>query len=292
MDIGLATSAALPLLDDDSRLLLYALQKRNIDAQPLIWDDPAVDWGDMEMCLVRSTWDYTPRKDQFLAWAQQVAEVTQLWNPFEVIRWNTDKVYLQDLEARGVRIVPTRWVAAGEPFDLAAVMASNQWEQAVIKPTVSANGNDTHWVTPENMADVQAQMALLAQTRSLMIQPFIQSITTVGEYSFVFVDGAFTHAVVKKPQSGQFKVHEHLGGTTRRYQPMAEEIAFAESVLDAAGFETLYGRVDMVVDDKNRLCVSELEVVEPSLYLVHAPETADILADVLQMRLQTDAILG
>jgi glutathione synthase/RimK-type ligase-like ATP-grasp enzyme len=282
MPIALATSAALPDLDSDNQRLLQALKNAGVDARPVVWDDPSVDWGAFALCVIRSTWDYVPKRDQYMAWAERVASQTVLCNPAPVIRWNTDKTYLQDLERQGVVIVETFWLSAGAAIDWRALMEAHGWREMVVKPVVSASGKDTVRVSLESLTARESELSALLAHRDLMVQPFMASITTVGELSFLFFDGRFSHAVAKKPASNEFRVQEHLGGRTGSLEPTPMQRDFAESVMRAVAWPTLYARVDVMLDEAGQLRLSELELTEPSMYLEHHPEAAQRFARAVQ----------
>ena len=197
-DVALVTSSEFPKLSQDDQLLLTALVERGLNAVPAVWDDPGVDWSSFAMCVLRSTRDYHHRLQEFLSWVEHVATVTSLWNPLEVVRWNTHKSYLRDLEQRGVPIVPTVWLAAGTQADLRRLMAAEGWRRVVVKPVVSASAHETILVSEESLDKGQGHIERLLPTTDLMVQPFIESVRGEGERSLMFIDGEFTHAAILK----------------------------------------------------------------------------------------------
>lgn len=282
MDIGIVTSSKLPNLDDDSRLLLDHLLARGVDTRPVIWDDPSVDWSSMQVCLVRSTWDYHERLPAFIAWMKQADRVTSLWNPLNVLLWNTDKVYLKAFQAKGVRTVETLWFSNGNVPDLQAILELQGWDELIVKPTISAAAANTFRVNASNVKEVQAKLPALVQEKELMIQPFLKTVETTGESSLIYINGQFAHAIIKRPATGDFRVQEHWGGYTEAYTPSAEELKVAESVLSAVDDDLLYARVDLIQNAQGEPCLVELEVTEPSLYLKYSPEhTVSVLSNVL-----------
>lgn len=282
IDIGLATCAALPQLDDDNQILLSLLQKRSgLKVQPLIWNDPGVDWSQIKLTMIRSTWDYYHHLNDYLVWTHTVEQHSKLMNSAAVVAWNCNKTYLKELAQRGVPIVETQWFSPGSSLSLDTLFHDTGWESCVIKPSVSASGSNTFKVERHAWAEGQTQLDALLATHDMMIQPFIASIATEGELSFLFINNTFQHAVIKRPAPKEFRVQEHFGGQTLPYTPTPNEIQIACQVIKATPFDTLYARVDMVYDDQNRLCLSELEIIEPSLFLKHSPPTAEFLADTL-----------
>lgn len=231
MQIALVTWSGLPGLAKDDRLLLDHLPARAVP-----WDDATVDWNEFDAIVLRSTWDYHKRIDEFRAWIDRLdASGAPLWNPPALLRWNTHKRYLIDLAARGVNVVPT-------------LLCS----RVVIKPAVSATAYRTSVLDPFD--------------QEMLVQPFIDEVVTSGEWSLVFFAGAFSHAVIKRARPGDFRVQSDFGGSHERAQPDASLIAGAQDILRAVEEPWLYARVDGVVRD-GRLLLMELEMTEPSLFL-------------------------
>ena len=264
--VALATCAALPALDDDSRMLIPALQALGVDASPVVWSDPAVRWDAYDLVVVRSTWDYSARRDEFLDWADRIG-AGRLWNPAKLLRWNTHKSYLREFELAGVPIVPTRWQAAGSSVDLQAVMDDEGWSAAIVKPAVSAGARHTVRVDRADTSEGQALLAQELRHRDMMIQPYLAAVATSGELSLLYFDGRFSHAVRKTPAPGDFRVQERLGGTTVPIEATSSERAAGGRVLDAMAGEMLYARVDLLQGAGGTLLLAELEIVEPSMFL-------------------------
>jgi hypothetical protein len=289
LQVALATHAGLPALADDDRLLMAALGARNVDASPAVWTDHRVDWGRFSCVVVRSCWDYHLRPAAFHEWIDRLErEGVPIWNQPATIRWNADKRYLRDLAARGVPTVPTAWVEQGDAVSLHEVLRSHGWDRAVVKPAVSASAHET-WTTDRASAtrDDTRFRALTARTRTL-VQPFVDSIVETGEWSLVFIDGAFSHAVLKRPRAGDFRVQEEHGGSAQVLDPDAKVIASARAVLAAAGAMgtgSLYARVDgCIVHDA--FVLMELELIEPALYLGTSRSAADRLAEAIMARMR------
>ena len=251
MLIALVTWRGLPELAADDRLLQQALVRRGAEARAVIWDDASVDWRSFDAIVVRSTWDYHKRADEFRAWIDRLDRLP-LWNPPAVLRANTHKSYLLELEKRGIPIVPTLFVPRGESY--------------IVKPAVSA----TAFRTERHVADVD-----------LLVQPFVPEIVSEGELSFVFFGGAFSHAVRKRAAGGEFRVQSDFGGTAERIQPSQTLIEEARTIANTLGEQWLYARVDCVVRD-GHLLLMELEATEPSLFLDEA--AAERFADAVLSR--------
>lgn len=288
MRVALATHAGLPSLADDDRLLMAALAGRGIDASPAVWSDAAVDWSRFSCVVVRSCWDYHLKAAAFHAWIDRLERSrVAVWNPPATIRWNADKRYLRDLAARGVAAVPTMYVEQGDSTPLHEVLRAQGWERAVVKPAVSASAHAT-WTTDRarSAGDDERFRALTTRTRTL-VQPFVDAVVESGEWSLVFIDGAYSHAVLKRPCAGDFRVQEEHGGSARVLEPDARVIASAGDVLAAAGSMgtgSLYARVDGCIA-RDAFVLMELELIEPTLYLGTSRGAADRLADAVVERL-------
>jgi hypothetical protein len=265
--VALATSSRWPELFQDDRPLPPALAALGVDAVPAVWDDPAVDWDAFDLVVVRSTWDYVPRREQFLAWARAVP---RLANPAEVVAWNTDKRYLRDLTAAGVPVVPTQWVSPGDAYDPPA-------GEHVVKPIVSAGARDTARHT--DAAGSRAHVArLLADGRAVMVQPYQSAIETSGETSVVHLGGRYSHAACKAPVLVP-DLHDPDEVQITGREPSEAERALAEAAVAAVpGGPLLFARVDMVPGPDGSPVVMELELTEPCLFLGTAPGSAERLA--------------
>jgi hypothetical protein len=208
-----------------------------------------------------------------------------LWNPIEALRWNTHKSYLRDLAERGIPAVPTEWLDASTTVRLQELLDRRGWPRAVLKPAVSASAYSTIIVDEGSIGEAQELANRLLPSRDLMLQPFIESVETHGERSLIFVDGVFTHAV-RRPSVLTDPEYAQGRGKYISVEPAADEPAFGAEVLRAAGFPTLYARVDVVRDDAGKLCLMELELVEPSLWLAHSPVAVERFAEGIIARLR------
>ena len=267
MDIALATAAALPDLDPDERLLIPALAALGLRAGPAIWTDAAFDWSCVRACVIRSTWDYIHVRDRYLAWVDRAARMTSFFNPAPVVRWNSHKRYLADLEMRGVSVVPTAFVDRGARVDLAELARARGWKDIVVKPAVSGGSHATIRVRGDVDAGAQAHLDTIVPGGDALVQPYFASVEVRGEISVVFFDGETSHAIRKNPSLTPAGVKH---GGEPRVDATDEERRFARAVLDAIPFdgdELLYARVDLARADDGAITLMELEVVEPSLFL-------------------------
>src|SRR6058998_1817601 len=242
--IALATGAKLPTLNEDDLLLVPPLRELGVTAVPAVWDSPDVCWEEFQGVVVRSCWDYHHRLEEFLAWVDRLERAgVPLWNPPAVLRWNSHKGYLRDLEARGVPIVPTRWLERGQPVELARVLREEGWRNAVVKPAVSASAFGTWPTVPDGAAADQGRLDQLLQAGDVMVQPLLNEVRDPGEWSILFYGGRFSHAALKRPAAGDYRVQWEHGGSAVSATPPPNLITGAERVLAAAPGDLLYARV-------------------------------------------------
>jgi len=262
-----------------------ALAARGIDPERPLWNDPEVVWSDYDLAVVRTPWDYTEARDAFVAWAQRVATRVRLENPADVLRWNTHKSYLIELEERGVPVVPTAWLGQGARVDLAALCESRGWGEVVVKPTVAAGSDGLIRVAPgdRDSPSVQAHVHALLAKGDAMVQPFRSRIRE-GELSLVVIEGRVTHAVRKLPASGDYRVQGRFGGHYAPEVMSAEAVALAEWIVGSVGTPLLFARVDLVLADDGTLELGELEATEPDLYLEHSEQGTEALVDAIVRR--------
>ncbi|MHC1558844.1 ATP-grasp domain-containing protein [Actinomycetospora sp. C-140] len=288
--VALATSREVPgLLDDEGVLLRDRLRARGLDAGPAVWDDPEVAWDAVDLVLVRSTWDYALRRTAFLAWADEVAGRTRLYNPPGVLAWTTDKHYLLELADAGLPVVPSAIVEPGSDPDGHPFRAVEH----VVKPCVSAGSKDTLRCGADETARSAGHVrALLDAGRPVLVQPYLPAVDEVGETAVVAIDGVASHAVRKGALltrgaglvDGLFAAED----ITAR-DPSPAETDVAARVLDHVtahlGAAPLYARVDLLPGADGPL-VLEVELAEPSLFLGHADGAADRLAAAVAQRLR------
>jgi hypothetical protein len=272
--VALATCAELPLLADDEPLLLDELRARGVDAEPAVWDEPSVDWDRYALVVVRCTWDYVPRREEFVRWAESVP---RLRNAADVIRWNTDKRYLAELpDAVATEFVDHR----------------DQWQppagEYVVKPTVSAGSRDTGRYGPGDEDRARAHVSeLVGRRRTVMVQPYLSAVDEHGETGLVFFGGEYSHAIRKghmlrpgQAPSDDLYLEEEITART----PDPAELAAADRILDAIPWprrDLLYARVDLIPGPDGLPQLVELELTEPSLFLSYSEGAAQRLAELV-----------
>jgi hypothetical protein len=283
VDVRLVTCAELPAPDPDTPLLADALRADGYAVDVRDWRDPAVDWSAAGVTVLRSPWDYIDRLEEFLAWAARVDAVSDLWNPLELVRWNTHKAYLLDLHTSGAPIVPTVVLLGGSSASLAGICDAQGWNAVVVKPAVASGAKGAHRA---EVGDAAAQRHLdsLLAWGDVLVQQFVTSIEGDGEQSVVLIDGAVAHGLRKRPVSGDYRVQEEWGGTTELSEPSASLAELATRVCSILPTPALYARID-IVSIGGAWHVMEVEVTEPSLWLNLAPDTTRRFADAIGARL-------
>jgi glutathione synthase/RimK-type ligase-like ATP-grasp enzyme len=279
------TSEALPHLYEDDLLLVAALDAIGIDSCPAIWSDASVDWLAYDALVVRSPWDYFVRLREFRAWLDaRIASGVRMCNSSEILDWNFDKRYLQDLAAAGVSPVPTIVVPRGERPDVVALARARGWEEIVVKPTISGGAYCTHRFRLDDADRYRDDIARTLLDRGLLIQPFLPEILSAGELSLLFFDGVFSHAVRKRPKDGDYRVQFQFGGTDETASVRDEWIEGARACIVAAPALPVYARVDGVIRD-GQFLLMELEVFEPLMFLARHPLAPGRFARAIQGRL-------
>lgn len=274
--ILLVTGRQMPVPDRETGAVVQALAERGLRAEVRPWGE-GTDWAAAGLVVVRTPWDYTRHRDEFLAWADRVAQTGRLVNPPEVLRWNAHKGYLAELAAAGVPVVPTVLVPHGAPAaEREAALAGHRGE-VVVKPAVGAGSSEALRAAASSV-EAADHLAALTAAGDALVQPFVDSVTTRGETSVVLVGGAVSHAVRKVPAAGDYRVQVEWGGTDRAVEPTPRELGTARRAVALAPAEVTYARVDLVEVD-GEPAVMELELIEPELFLGHAPGAVDRLAD-------------
>jgi glutathione synthase/RimK-type ligase-like ATP-grasp enzyme len=283
MRIAVATSKDFPNLTGDDQSLVQPLQDRGIEATAAIWSDPNYDWAVCDMVVIRSCWDYHLRVTEFLSWIDSLeTRQIKVWNSPSTIRWNADKIYLRELEAKGIAIVPTLWFDSAKRISLSDALCQAGWDKAVIKPRISATAHRTKLISIEQAEDAQTLFDELRNGPGVMVQKFIADITREGEWSLMFFDAKFSHAVLKIPKVGDFRVQHDFGGEEKLATPPAFVLKAAEDIIGLVP-DSLYARVDGVVEDQTFLLM-ELELIEPALFLTNSPGAAEKLAAAIASR--------
>jgi len=263
----------------EQELLKSAFEAQGLKVDITYWDNPTYEWQETKSVLFRTIWDYFERFDEFWEWLEQVKTKTRLINSYELIKWNIDKHYLKDLSSWGIETVPTYFADKGCNMKLHEIAKRNQWKDLVIKPAISASAFKTYKILANEIQANEKLFNSLVQERNMLVQPYFETITQLGEASLMVLDGKFTHAILKKAQPGDFRVQDDFGGTVHNYIPTKAEINFAEEVFKTCKTKPVYGRVDIVWDNDKNFYLSELEILEPELWIRNYPKCAERIAE-------------
>lgn len=257
---------------DEDKLVESVLHELGVEFNFEVWSDNNVDWSQYSHLLMKSPWDYFDRYPEFLSWCKRIQSLRiPVLNDIETVIWNSDKRYLADVEAKGFAIVPTHFLAKGEVVDLEPVFERFQTDMLVLKPTVSGGAKNTLKLDRETWRQESVQIQQLVREEAMMLQPFVPQIAEVGEYSYIFFNGKFSHAVLKSPKKGEFRVQHFFGGEIHPRVPADSELSYIKKIADKFAADKLYARIDGAwVGDT--FCIMELELIEPYLFLFTNPK--------------------
>lgn len=242
-----------------------------------VWDDPAEDWlGGLS--VIRSTWDYHHRIDDFLRWVDRAAKTTRLLNPAPIVRFSSHKSYLSHLAHAGLPVVPTVQLARGSSARLEEVARERGWRDVVVKPAVSCASFRTGRFRAGDPAG-DAFLRDLVRDRDAMVQPYLSSVEAYGERSVIWIDGAITHSIRKTPRFGG-----ESESVSEAIAPADDERAVAEQFIAHVSADLLYARVDLARDERGRPLLMELELIEPSLFLLQHPPALERLVRAIVRR--------
>ncbi|MCU7554744.1 hypothetical protein OCL06_09045 [Alteromonas sp. ASW11-19] len=246
-------------------LLIPYFEQAGWQVTSVPWRD-STDWNNFDAVIVRSPWDYQQSPASFLQCLRDIERSTAyLENPLALMEWNLEKTYLKVLQEQEVATLPTLWQCG---FDLNAIEQARSrfnTNKLIVKPVLSANADDTFLLTGETAVMQQDTLSDLYQQRQIMIQPFAEAVVEAGEYSVFYCDNRYSHAILKTPKQGDFRVQEEHGGSLQAVTPDHDILAVCEQALAAMPTDSLYARVDIIRFD-NHWAIMELELIEPSLY--------------------------
>jgi hypothetical protein len=267
---------------EDNLALASALQNHGLKAQVLPWEIFLKQPIDCGLIVFQSTWGYYKNYPQFKALIDQLENLKiEVWNPLEVIRWNSHKRYLIQLEKKGVKIVPSILWEKGKSLKLIETAEHLESDLLVIKPAIGASAYHTQLVDLAKIEEQSSEIQELGQSHDLLVQPFVPEVQSEGEYSLVFIDNQFTHCMIKVPEDQDFRV---VGNAARKIPCPPRALSAAKKILRLANQEHIYARVDLVMHEDHYLLM-ELELIEPRLWLQREPMAADLFASAISKRI-------
>lgn len=278
--------AIAPDACDETDSVIRALRRLNIDAKVVTWDEATINWSNYAGVVISQTWDYSQKFESFMQWLNNTSIQTKVFNSPRIVRWNADKIYLKELEAHGVRIVPTLWVNSTSPADqavLATKIAEKQWSSLISKASVGCDADSVKKFDAYNDEAHAYTLNLFSMGHhTVLLQPYLEGIRSFGEVSMIYIDSSFSHAVLKTPAAdeNEFRVQEKFGGAYVPMDATNDMLQLGSSVVHAlktlfpdAEDAPLYCRIDIIPLNNEKdiekcdFAVSEVELIEPHLYL-------------------------
>nr|WP_238400476.1 hypothetical protein [Legionella bononiensis] len=263
----------------EDRLLTEALEQRGLRVTRTFWDDSDFDWSNTQFALFRATWDYFHRFTEFHQWLNKQSRNIKFINPYSIIGWNMDKHYLGLLHSRGINIPPTIFLEKGDATSLKHLLQKTGWAKAILKPAIAGAARHTYLFDISNVDEHEPIFQQLISEEAMLLQEFQSQIISRGEVSFMVFGGKYSHSVLKKAKVGDFRVQDDFGGTLHSYTASIEEINFVERVIAQCDELPVYARADVMWDNHNELCLSELEMIEPELWFRTEPKSSGLMAD-------------
>ena len=255
-----------------------AFEEKGMSLVDFAWDEENVAWDEFAAVIIGTTWDYCDRHAEFLQALDAITAQTLLMNTPEIVRWNSQKTYLRGLEEKGIPVVPTIWLDDPEQtVNWQACFDQLNTDKLVVKRQVGAGAAGQFLLAPDEQAPVL--------THAMMVQPFLNSIVKEGEYSVIFIDGTFSHALIKRPKDGDYRIQAYYGGQEEAVDMSPSDIDAAQNVLSSLPEMPLYARVDMVRGGEGSLVLMELELVEPFLYPMQSTRLGELLSSAVLKRL-------
>ncbi len=262
----------------EDELVINALKEKNLSVVKKDWNDSIFDWETTRSILFRSTWDYFDKFELFKKWFNKTKNKCLMINSTETIEWNIDKHYLLDLQEHQIPIPNSEFIKRGSSIDLSLLMQKKNWNEIVVKPTISGAAKNTYRLKKEEIIQFGPIWEKLIYKEDFIVQEFQNNVISEGEVAMIVIGGKFTHAVLKKAKEGDFRVQDDFGGSIAIYNPSEEMVKLAEKCTRILTPIPSYARVDIIWDNLGELAVSELELIEPELWFRLNPNAAQKLA--------------
>ncbi|MAN45039.1 MAG: hypothetical protein GYB49_00515 [Alphaproteobacteria bacterium] len=263
------------------RALRPEFAERGMQIEDICWDDPDVDWTEFAAAMIGTTWDYWDRQEEFLTTLETIEQSIPLFNPSALVRWNSRKSYLRDLEAKGARLIPTLWIDQVTDESFANAFDQLGSNDLVFKRQIGAGASGQYRLSP---SDAKPDMP-----HPMMVQPFLPMIQEEGELSFIFIDGELSHALIKRAKAGDYRIQSAYGGQEEKITPSVSDLEAAKEIMQTLDSTPLYARVDMLRNTDGTLFLMELEMIEPYLYPEQGPQLGGRLAKAVASRLKAPA---
>ncbi len=265
--LALITYSGLPHGAESERLMLPHLAAANLETEIVDWRSTTCDFSKFDLIILRSCWDYHLRAAEFVGWLQRIAQTTPVLNAVDTVLWNHNKFYLCEVGALGIEIAPTIFVSGSDSIEPDMWREIQSWPKSVVKPAVSASAHKT-WLFESVALPEKTDLQRRMHGEEFLVQQFIPEIQTQGEISFVYIDGQFSHAALKRPAAGDFRVQQEHGGSAELFHPSAVLLNQMDRIATIVPQvrNSLYCRIDAIARD-GKLVLMELELIEPELFL-------------------------
>lgn len=269
-------------------LLLDPLAEFNWEVEFVSWRAKNIDWSRFDAVIIRSPWDYQDEPNVFLEVLETIDRAdTHLENKMELVRWNISKTYLQDMQSKGIPIIPTLWPGTWKDIDNPDIFFEQlRTSEIIIKPVISANADHTYRLKKETMLNKRSELSRIFKNKPFMVQPFLKSIIEEGEFSLFYFGEQYSHAILKKPGEEDFRVQEEHGGSLHSLRPSEKLRSISDATLRHIHPLPLYSRLDFALLDDGSFALMELELIEPSLYFNLDPESPQRFAKVFNRWMQ------
>lgn len=291
--MGKQIKCALLTCDDldgsilDEHFLEQALHDKGYSFQWVQWKDTSVDWDSFDVALIRTTWDYSDYRSQFMEVLEKIeASSCQLLNPLSIVKWNIEKTYLQSLQKQGVAVIPTQWFVWNQRQQIEQEIQALGGDHFVLKPQLSAGAKNTFLFKKEELKTLDQTFEVL-ENEKVMLQPFMEAVASEGEYSAHFFKNEFSHCVLKTPKDKDFRSQEEFGSFVRAVSLDSQQLQFCKEVLSHIQQPWLYARVDFINGSDKKPNLIELELIEPSLYFRYDEQSAHRLVEALQQMIKS-----
>jgi glutathione synthase/RimK-type ligase-like ATP-grasp enzyme len=260
-------------VEDEDQILLDFLKKKGLNISREVWNDPMVNWAQYDLAVLKSPWDYFDRIDEFYTWLNKLGDLDlRLLNPSEIVKWNSDKHYLKDIAAASLRVTPTLYFEKGEEPELSDCFTKLETDIIIVKPCISGGSKNTIKLRKDDVVEFTPQIHHFLTEEAYMAQPFLPEIESGGEWSFLFLNGKFSHHLLKRAKPGDFRVQHYLGGSIHTEPAPIHLLQAAEKYSDQFAKNCLYARVDGV-EVNGEFMLMELELIEPFLFLFTNPDS-------------------
>ena len=275
----LETNAYISNVLREDELVINALEGKDLSVIKKDWNDPNFNWNNTRSVLFRSTWDYFDNFEQFKKWFDKTRNTCLMINSSETIEWNLDKHYLLDLQKHQIPIPNSEFIQRESSVDLSLLMQKKNWNEIVVKPTISGAAKNTYRLKKEDINQFDSTWKKLIYQEDFIVQEFQNNVIKKGEVAMMVIGGKYTHAVLKKAKEGDFRVQDDFGGSIAKYSPSENMVKLAEKCTGILSAIPSYARVDIIWDNSGDLAVSELELIEPELWFRLNPNAAQKLAE-------------